>query len=139
MKSAATNTKRKLTVAQYLDAQLNASDLNQSQLAEIMGINQNMVSFIVRGKSKLPLERVRAMADALKIDAKDLFMRCLEEYIPHLLEEMEAMIEQPLITDAESNLIKQIREANAGHNFEFFNNPRQKEAFDAFLETLKAS
>lgn len=51
MKSAATNTKRKLTVAQYLDAQLNASDLNQSQLAEIMGINQNMVSFIVRGKA----------------------------------------------------------------------------------------
>lgn len=39
--------------------------------------------------------------------------------MPHLLEEMEAMIEQPLITDAESNLIKQIREANAGHNFEF--------------------
>ncbi len=58
--------------------------------------------------------------------------------MPHLLEEMEAMIEQPLITDAESNLIKQIREANDGHNFEFFTNPRQKEAFDAFLETLKS-
>lgn len=136
---ATNNPKRKLNVAQYLDAQLSASDLNQARLAEILDVNQNMISFLIRGKSKLPLNRVRAIATALKIDPKDLFMRCIEEYTPELLEEMESIINQPTITDAESNLLKQIREFNNGNNFEYFANPKQKEAFEAFLETLKES
>lgn len=138
MKTPPSKTKRKLNVAQYLELQIAASGKTQSILAGEIGINQNMISLIIREKNKLPLERVPAFAKALKVDAKDLFVRCIEEYQPTLLEQIEGMLNQPVMTDGEVNLVNMVREAN-GSNFDFFLNPRQKQAFEDFLETLKVS
>lgn len=136
MKNTSTQAKRKLKVAEFLELQITASGKTQSALAGEIGINQNMISLVIREKTKLPLERVQAFAKALKIDPMDLFLRCIEEYQPSLLEQMESMLNQPVLTDGESNLIKLIRE-KSGANFEFFLSSTQKQAFDYFLKTLE--
>lgn len=129
-------TKRKVTVAQFLEAQIDSSDKSQQDIAEEVGFARpTMVSMVKLGKAKLPLDKARAMAHALGVDEKDFFFRCFEEYLPDIYNELAiAMGNQPILTDNEMEIINRIRQArpeNPG-----IKTDEQNAAFEKFIDTL---
>lgn len=70
-------------VAATLTIAINDTHKTQLQIAEEVGFEStNMVTMIKQGRSKLPIAKVRIIADCLEIDAKDLLIQCMEEYQP---------------------------------------------------------
>ena len=51
----------------------NRRNLSQMQLAEIIDKNFNYISRIERGKANVTMNLIKLLADALDIDAKELF------------------------------------------------------------------
>jgi hypothetical protein len=75
------------------------------------------------------------IAKALGIDSRDFFMRCLEEYLPVVFNEIvELTKDQPILSQNEIDIIKRIREARPENPS--IKTPEQNRAFDNFLATL---
>ncbi len=127
---------RKVTVAQFLEAVINASDKQQHEIAEEVGFaKSNMVSMIKLGKAKVPMDKARKIARSLGLDEKDFFLRCLEEYLPSIHQEVVEILDQPALTENEIDIINRIRSVrpeNPG-----IETPEQEEAFSRFVATLK--
>lgn len=128
--------KRKMTVAQFLEAQINACERSQGEIAEMVGFSKpTMVSMIKLGKAKVPLDKARALAKAIGIDDRDFFWRCLEEYLPSLNDEIQSMMQdQPVLTDAEIDLIKKLREKNVENTY--IHTEKQFDALDKLAATM---
>ncbi|MDH2045623.1 helix-turn-helix transcriptional regulator [Acinetobacter johnsonii] len=129
-------SRRKVTVAQFLEAQINSSDKAQHEIAEEVGFAKpTMVSMVKLGKAKVPLDKAQPIAKALGIDSRDFFMRCLEEYLPVVFNEIvELTKDQPILSQNEIDIIKRIREARPENPS--IKTPEQNRAFDNFLATL---
>lgn len=70
-------------VAQILTDAINKSSKTQTQIAREVGFNRpNMVSMIKQGHSRVPLDKIKRLADCLELDAKDLLDSCMQEYRP---------------------------------------------------------
>ena len=129
-------TRRKVSVAQFLEAQINASDKSQQEIAEYVGFNKpTMVSMIKLNKAKVPLDKARALARALGVDEKDFFYRCFEEYLPVIFNELvELQGNQPILTDNEIDIVNRIRQARPENPS--IKTAEQEAAFSKFLDTL---
>nr|WP_321455045.1 helix-turn-helix transcriptional regulator [uncultured Cohaesibacter sp.] len=65
----------------YIRSKIEASEKSQRELAELVGYNnQNMIAMLKTGGVKLALDRVPAMAQALKVDPLDLFTFALTQF-----------------------------------------------------------
>ena len=129
-------TRRKLNVAQFLEAQINSSDKSQQDIADEVGFSKaTMVSMIKLGKAKVPLDKARSIARSLGLDEKDFFFRCFEEYLPSIYDELvDLQGNQPILTDNEVEMIQRIRKArpeNPG-----IKTAEQNSAFEKFIDTL---
>ena len=70
-------------VAKYLTDAIHNSRKLQADIAIEAGFPKpNMITMIKQGRSKMPLAKVKLLADALEIDAKELLRLCFEEYQP---------------------------------------------------------
>jgi transcriptional regulator with XRE-family HTH domain len=73
----------KPTVAEFLTALIKSSDLLQKDVAKRAGFDApNVITMIKKGDTKLPLDKVGPMAEALGTDPVALLKMCLEEYQP---------------------------------------------------------
>nr|WP_319391150.1 helix-turn-helix transcriptional regulator [uncultured Cohaesibacter sp.] len=65
----------------YIRTKIEASEKSQRELAEHVGYNNpNMIAMLKTGNVKLALDRVPAMAQALKVDPLDLFKFALTQF-----------------------------------------------------------
>src|SRR5687768_10025692 len=86
---------------------------NQSEVAREAGfVNVNMLSMIKSGQSKLPLDRVAALARALDVDAKHLWLLALEQQGNATTAKEIAEIFGSVITNNELTWVEAIREAS---------------------------
>jgi transcriptional regulator with XRE-family HTH domain len=93
-------TKNKVTVAEYLTAQIDLCGKTQLEIAREAGFETpNIITMLKQGKSKLPLARIPAMARALGVDAKYLFRLAMSEYDPEVLAGIEGVFDQPILSD----------------------------------------
>lgn len=70
-------------VAEMLTVAINGSPKTQLQIAQEVGFDSaNMVTMVKQGRSKLPIAKVQLVADCLELDARDLLIKCMEEYQP---------------------------------------------------------
>lgn len=80
------------TVAQLVSIAVASSGKSQKQIAADMGFDQpNVISLIKSGQTKLPINRVRAFAESVGIDAKRLMTCVLREYMPDTWVELQAI------------------------------------------------
>ena len=87
----------------------------QAQVASEAGFpHPNMVSMIKHGKSRLPLERVPALAEALEIDPAHLFRLTLAENWPGY-ERVVLQIFGEILNAEERILIQYLRHVTAGN------------------------
>jgi transcriptional regulator with XRE-family HTH domain len=86
----------------------------QAQVAKEAGFpHPNMLSMVKHGKSRLPLERVPALAEALEIDAALLFRTVLAENCPGY-ERVVIRIFGAVLTEEERDMIAFIRHVSGG-------------------------
>ncbi|KJZ17352.1 hypothetical protein TW86_03575 [Halomonas sp. S2151] len=80
-------------------------------IAEEVGYaNQNVISMIKKGKTKLPLDKVLLMADSLEVDRKKLLRMVMKEYMPDSLKVIEQCLGS-VVTENEMALIEIWRDA----------------------------
>lgn len=134
-KTQAKKKQQRISVADYIAKQVEISGKAQTAIAAEAGFEQNnMISMLKSGKTKLPLARVVPLAKALNVDSRHLFLLTVNEYMPEALEMFQEMIDQPVLTANELEIINLVRQANP-------NNPRvrtkaQEDDLKAFVETL---
>ena len=81
------------SVRQVLSHHIILSGLTNREIAAACGLGAvNMVTMIKRGHSRLPLERLGAMARTLKIDPYDLFCRWMAEYYADTWKELAPLV-----------------------------------------------
>ena len=70
-------------IAKILTKKINSLGKSQIEIAEDIGfLNPNMVTMIKQGRTKVPIAKVKAIANTLEIEPKWLLKRCLKEYQP---------------------------------------------------------
>ncbi|WP_146592358.1 XRE family transcriptional regulator [Puniceibacterium confluentis] len=76
--------------------------------------NPNMVSMVKSGSAKLALDRVPAMAKALEVDPKFLFVLALEQTGFETTRAAVGDIFAAVVTDNEADWIEELRDASDG-------------------------
>lgn len=104
------NSDAKLEVAIFLEKVVNQSTYTQKEIAEIAGFNSpNIITMLKQGSTKVPVEKITALARALDIDRVEFFELVMKSYRP---EEYAVIVEifGESISDAERKIIKLLRE-----------------------------
>lgn len=102
------HTNSTITVAQFLSEQIDRSGKTQKQIAEESGFDcANMITMMKQGLSKVPLNRVGAIARALDIDAAEFMRMVMAEYMPCTLAAIEEIL--PMLSESERRLIRTLR------------------------------
>lgn len=101
-------------LARYLDKRI--SELRtiktQAEIAAAAGFpSRNMLSMIKTGDTKLPIDRVPALARALECDPAMLFTLCLEQQESSLAEVVDEIF-GTVVSQNEVLWLKEIREAS---------------------------
>lgn len=74
-------------VHEYLEFLIERSGKTQSQIAEEVGYDRpNFITMLKQGRSKIPLDKVPALAKALKTDPAFLLWMCMRDYHPTLMQ-----------------------------------------------------
>ena len=108
-------TKRKITVAAYIEQQIALSDKSQKDIAETMGYDKpNVLTMIKQGKTKLPINKVGPLAKALGVDPVHLLRLTLTEYLPDTWEALSELIGDSLLTKHERRILQVVRDAAGG-------------------------
>lgn len=103
-------------VARRLTNLIDASGKTQREIAHEAGFaSQNIISMIKSGDTKVPLNRVPALAKALGVEPQELFVECLEAYEPELFDVYAACAPAMLVTTRQVKMIRLLsRAARAG-------------------------
>jgi hypothetical protein len=101
----------KVTVAEFVSCWLRKSGKTQVEIAREVGLrNPNFLSMINKGKARIPMNRIPALAKALQVCPRDLFFRCLEEYEPELLETIHSILPGAFLSDEQLETLDLFRE-----------------------------
>jgi hypothetical protein len=104
------------TVAELLTAQIAVCSKSQKDIADEMGFSKpNIITMFKKGHTKLPIDRVPEMADAIGLDKGRLMRLALREYFPGMLDAMEDCL-APMVTRNERKLLKVWRESTEGQD-----------------------
>ena len=81
---------KKITVADYLTAQIEVCGKSQKEIAEEVGFQKaNVITMLKHGSTKIPLSRIPALAKSIGVDPGKLMRMALGEYQPKVLEAIE--------------------------------------------------
>lgn len=97
----------KLTAAEYLAQAIAISGKTQKEVATMAGFDKpNVVSMMKKGITKIPIERVPALARACGTDPKVMLRIVIQEYNPTVWEILsETLGEQITLSEEERSLI----------------------------------
>lgn len=99
-----------MSVAEFIELQIETSGLLQADIAKACEFEKpNVITMIKQGKTKLPLAKIGHMARALNVDSILLFKMVIGEYMPDTWTAIEALYNQPMLTENELAIIKAVR------------------------------
>ena len=82
--------KRPPRFVRHIDRLINQSEKTQREIATAMGYDRsNIISMFKQGATRVPLEKVPALAEALETDTVELLTMWLAEYSPETLEGLQ--------------------------------------------------
>lgn len=98
--------------AMLLTKAIENSDLTQREIADRVGFKHaNIISMLKSGETRVPLERIPALATTLGMDERQFLMVAIEEYHPGVHEVLVEVLGVPL-SDAELGIITMFRMAS---------------------------
>lgn len=99
------------SVAAFIVRRQKELGLANADLANALNYeNHNVITMIRKGRTKLPLDKVAAMASVLQTDPAWLFRKVLGEYAPDTLEAIEVSL-GPIVTKNERAMLDAWRRA----------------------------
>src|SRR3954471_16907240 len=102
----------KVSVAEYLAAQIALSGKSQAEIAREVGYPRpNVINMIKQGAIKLPMNKVGPFAKSLGVDPMHLLRMTLTEYLPETWAALEQTMGRALITESEQRLLEVVRKA----------------------------
>lgn len=97
-------------VADFITQKLTESDKTQCEISQLCGFeNANVMTMIKTGKTKLPINRIGPFAKALDVDPAYLLRLVLSEYLPDTWQAIEAVMQTPILSRNEADLICKYR------------------------------
>lgn len=98
--------------AMMLTKAIEDSDLTQREIADRVGFkNANIISMLKTGETRVPLERIPALAATLGLDERHFLLVAIEEYHPGVHEVLIDVLGLPL-SDAELGIVTMFRMAS---------------------------
>lgn len=105
------NQQQYQSVAEYITEQIKRSPKLQVEIAEEAGFEHpNVLTMLKQAKTKVPLNRVGPLANALDVNPAHLMRRVLEEYMPETWSAVEQCLGQLILSEEEEALIRTYRE-----------------------------
>jgi transcriptional regulator with XRE-family HTH domain len=125
-------------VPQYLSAQIQISGLRQKDIADALGYTKpNIITMFKQGLTKLPIEKVGALAKVLGVDPVYLLRVVMNDYMPGTYNAIISIFGQEPITENEMQIIKKIRTLSNGSNPELEDGDREaNKKLEEFVEIL---
>lgn len=115
------------TVAQYLTLLINNSEKTQRQIAQEIGYTKpNIITMFKQGLTKLPLEKIGPLANALEIAPDDLFFKVMSEYMPETFEALSPFLCGQMLSKEELELLDNYRTFIVLERKRLANNKRAK-------------
>lgn len=110
------NAKSRVTVAEYLSQQIHLSGIPQKEIAERMNYKKpNIITMFKQGSTKLPVNKVKEMADILGVDRVYLLRLVMLEYSPETWAALEELIGSGnMTTDNERKILELTRSTAEG-------------------------
>jgi transcriptional regulator with XRE-family HTH domain len=106
------------------------------EIAEELGLdNPNIITMFKQGKTKVPLERVPALAKVLGIDPSMLMRKAMEEYCPDFLKACEETLLGSNVSKNELAIVNEIR-ALSGNSDPAITSIEHKIAVGKFVKKL---
>lgn len=108
------SAKARVTVAEYLTAQIDLCGKTQLEIARDCGFEKpNIITMLKQGKSKLPIARIGLIARSLGVDASYLYALAMQEYEPDTWKVIQDnILKQPYVSENEMEIIEVIRSSN---------------------------
>lgn len=132
---AKTKTAEKLKLHEFLEHQIAICGKSQKEIAFEIGYTKpNIITMFKQGITKVPIEKIAPLAEAIGVDKVRLLRMAMNEYMPATLEAIESVM-NALVTQNEANIIAELRK----HTHE--DDPRMstadsRKALAAFAKTL---
>lgn len=109
----AAETKRQLTVAEYLTKQIEMSSKRQNEIAKEIGYDRpNVITMMKMGHTKVPINKVGPLALALGLDPVHLLRLVMSEYQPDTWQAIQDVIGHSPVTQNEQEILAVIRKEN---------------------------
>lgn len=138
---------------EFLARRQDEAGLKNYELAEKLGYESpNVIAMLRSGNMAFPLNKTGAMAKALGIDPTFLLSKVLEARNPELLEVLESILGNKMVTDLEGQFLQFVRKEVGGVEFNLMSHPelisgmvpllhkvaeREKELHRASMEAIK--
>lgn len=125
----------KSSIADIIGRALDDTGRTQKEVADELGYTTpNVISMFRQGKMKVPLEKVPALAYALEIDPRRLFLTAMREYAPATLGAIEQVFGS-FPTQHERSILEFIR-SRTNQADPPMRTARQRKLLVAFCEAL---
>lgn len=99
--------------AAFLSASIDGSKLTQREIAKQTGFkNPNILSMLKTGGTKVPLDRIPALARVLNLDAQEFLIMAIAEYHSGIHQVLVDVLGLPL-SETEREILSQLRSAGA--------------------------
>jgi transcriptional regulator with XRE-family HTH domain len=123
-------------VARFIQRRIEETGQTQKDIAFKVGFEKpNIITMIKQGKTRLPLDKIGLMANALETDPAQLFHMCMEEYQPATWKVIAPFMEGALTKD-ELRLLNSLR-AWVGGPFLSALSEESKEHFNKFMASMR--
>jgi transcriptional regulator with XRE-family HTH domain len=107
-------TEDNMTVAEFLTQKIAESGKTQRVIAEECGFeNPNIITMFKKGDTRLPLNRIEALAFALNIDPAQLLRLVMLEYMPRTWNSIEWTMKGSVMSQSELRLVSVYRQLRA--------------------------
>lgn len=123
-------------VALFIQRRIEETGQTQKDIAFKVGFEKpNIITMIKQGKTRLPLDKVGLMANALETEPTQLFQLCMEEYQPATWKVIAPYMEGAMTKD-ELQLLKSLR-VWVGGPFLSALSEESKTHFNKFMASLR--
>lgn len=94
---------------EFLANQIAISGKQQNEIASELGYDKpNIITMFKKGQTKVPIEKVPALAKAIGVDQAFLLRMAMNEYMPETMRAIEKVF-GTILTDNEEDIVKGLR------------------------------
>jgi transcriptional regulator with XRE-family HTH domain len=101
-----TQKAKRITVAEYLSGAIGLSGKTQREISQEIGYeNPNVLTLMKQGKTKLPINKVQALAKALGVDQANFLRIVMSEYMPEAWDVIKSVVGEKVVSADQTELL----------------------------------